>query len=26
VPLVTEDKAVLKAFSEIALSIEGFLA
>ena len=26
VPLVTEDKAVLKAFSKIALSIEGFLA
>ncbi len=26
VPLVTEDKAVLKAFSKTALSIEGFLA
>ena len=26
VPLVTEDKAVLKAFPEAALSMEGFLA
>lgn len=26
VPLVTEDKAVLKVFPEVALSMEGFLA
>jgi predicted nucleic acid-binding protein len=26
VPLVTEDKAVLKAFPETALSMDGFLA